>query len=408
MSKFFKQKSNQFWLVIPGILIVGFIQNAAAQETFPKPPRRFQNELAVPGSYLKTIYNFSPTRYDTVPQSGPDPLLLARYQDDRLIPLIFDAVLSNRISVYNPNFWGSVPQLIEKENYEKFDTLKVLNYLSAGWDTSLMIDRDGSMETIPEYREIPYEEISGLFFYESWWLDQKSNRLFKDVHAYLPIREYLASVYEGYENTEIRKRLLFMILPDWSTGSEKPVKYRPKDFQLLWKNIDYRVELYNKPYNRYLYREEEYGEISKLEYNQWQYHFFDFYRYFDANLFLEKIINGILTGKLKASKHGQDASKPGQDASPLNQDEFLKLLRNLPEGPGFKDLQDSVMLSENYPLTDLNSIVFHEDWYINPENLQIYKDVKGITVNRHENRYDNYTGEFIQGTVNPLFTVWFE
>ena len=66
------------------------------------------------------------------------------------------------------------------------------------------------------------------------------------------------------------------------------------------------------------------------------------------------------------------------------------------------------MLSENYPLSDLNSLVFHEDWYINPENLQIYKDVKGITVNRHESQYDKYTGEFIKGTVNPLFTVWFE
>ncbi|KKK81534.1 hypothetical protein LCGC14_2812490, partial [marine sediment metagenome] len=57
---------------------------------------------------------------------------------------------------------------------------------------------------------------------------------------------------------------------------------------------------------------------------------------------------------------------------------------------------------------DLNSLVFHEDWYINPENLQIYKDVRGITVNRHENQYDKYTGEFMQGTVNPLFTVWFK
>ncbi|HEC42571.1 MAG TPA: hypothetical protein ENI20_07055 [Bacteroides sp.] len=401
MHKHSGQKVIQISLVIAGILVFGSIQYAVAQSTFHKPTRRSQNELEIRGPYLKTIYNFSPARFDTIQLSGYDPVLLARYQDDRLTPLIFDAVLRNQISVYNPNFWGSVPHLIEKENHEEFDTLKVLNYLSAGWDTSLMIGMDETMETIPEYREIPYEEISGLFFFESWWLDRKSNRLFKDVHAYLPIREYLASVYEGYDNTELRKRLLFMIIPDWSTGSEKSVKYRPGDFHPLWQNIDYKVELYNKPYDTYLYREEESGEISQTEYHEWQYHSFDFYRFFDANFFLEKIINGILSGKL-------NANKPGQADTSFNRDEFIKLLRNIPENSGLDELHDSDMIPENYPLSDLNSLVFHEDWYINPENLQIYKDVRGITVNRHENQYDKYTGEFMQGTVNPLFTVWFK
>ena len=36
---------------------------------------------------------------------------------------------------------------------------------------------------------------------------------------------------------EIRRRLLFMVVPDWSTGSKKVVKYKPKDFRLLWKEL---------------------------------------------------------------------------------------------------------------------------------------------------------------------------
>jgi len=399
-------------ILFTGVLIQVMVLQISAQSVFPKPPRRSTNLMEISGAYLKTIYSFKPAYYDTLLQPGPDPLLIPQYQDTILIPQIISAVLSNQVKVFNPNFWGSVPQLLNKNKYEEFDTLDILNYLSAGWDTSMMIDNDGKIEPFPVYRTIPFEEISGIFFFESWWLDKKDYRIYKDVSAYLPIREYLVSIYEGYENTEIRKRLLFMVLPEWSTGSIKVLKYKPKDFRLLWKDLQYEVQLFNKPYDLYLYREGEYGQISQLEFNEWQYHTFDFYRYFDANLFLEKIISGILLGKL-------EASLPGQSDSPLKRMEFIKILQNLPEENLDDELGDAVtgntslpgpvthLPPEDYALSDLNSIRFHEDWYINPENLQIYKDVRGITINRHESLIDNYTGDFIQGSIKPLFTVWF-
>jgi len=399
-------------ILLTGILIHFMVLHISAQSEFSKPPRRSANLMEIPGPYLKTIFSYKPAYFDTIIQPGPDPLLIPQYQDTTLIPQIISAVLSDQVKVFNPNFWGSVPQLLDKNKHEKFDTLEILNYLSAGWDTSLMIDNDGKTEPFPVYRTIPYEEISGIFFFESWWLDQKDYRMYKDVSAYLPIREYLVSIYEGYENTEIRRRLLFMVVPDWSTGSRKTVKYKPKDFRLLWKDLQYEVQLYNKPYDLYLYREGEYGQISQLEFNEWQYHTFDFYRYFDANLFLEKIISGILNGKI-------EASLPGHPGTPLKRLDFLKLLQNLPEGALDDELGDAAaggtgssdpltnLLPEDYPLSDLNSILFHEDWYLNPGNLQIYKDVRGITINRHESLIDNYTGDFIQGSVKPLFTVWF-
>jgi hypothetical protein len=52
-------------------------------------------------------------------------------------------------------------------------------------------------------------------------------------------------------------------------------------------------------------------------------------------------------------------------------------------------------------------VEFLEDWYVNPDNLQIYKDVKRITINRHKRQHDNYTGEFIRENVTPLFAIWF-
>jgi hypothetical protein len=390
-----------------------------AQEEFHKPSRRSENQLDIGGPFLKTIYSFTPYTYDTFPQPGPDPLVVPRYMDRDLIPIIFDAVFDGRVRAYNPNFWGTLPQLIEKSCYDEFDTLDILKYLGAGWDTSLVIDNNGKMSAFPVHHEIPFEEIGGIFFFESWWLDQKNCRMYKDIIAYLPIRAYMASVYDGYETSELRRRLLFMVIPEWSSGNLKQVKYKPGDFRLVRKDVRYEMSLFNKPYEMYLNREENYGQISQAEFNEWQYHRFDFYRYFDPDLFLEKIISLVLEGRLRATL-------PEMYGIPLSRKEFIKILQNLPgtedkdpagdsgnvsgdSGNISKDpsLPESGLTPEDYHTSDLNSIVFGEDWYINPVNLQIYKEVKSITVNRTETKVDRYTGEFIQGSVNPIFTVWF-
>jgi hypothetical protein len=382
------------------------------QSDFTPPPRRIVNLLDTEGPYVKTIYSFKPAGYDTLKQPGQEPFLVPKYNNDNLIPIIFDAVLSKRIKVYDPNFWGTIPQFIQKGVYDEFDTTRILDYLDAGWDTSLMINQKGEMDQIIEYRNIPYDELSGLFFFESWKLDDKRGKLYKDVLAYFPIREYATSVYDGYENTEIRRRLLFMINPRWSYGKEKRIRLKPREFMPVQQSIQYEVKLYNKSYHLYLYRENDFGRITDSEYNQWQYHTFDFYRHFDPDLFLEKIISGVLEGTFRAYP-------PGDTEKTLKLDEFIRLLGPQKEWIGITDNEDTVKIEprlhsselvlfpEDYPLSELNSITFHENWYINPENLMIYKDVNGITIHRTEEVYDQYTGDFIRETEKPLFTIWF-
>ncbi len=89
----------------------------------------------------------------------------------------------------------------------------------------------------------------------------------------------------------------------------------------------------------------------------------------------------------------------------MDRAEFIKLLHDIPEGAEYAP--PKTITPEQYPLDELNSMVFQEDWYVNQDNLQIYKDVKQLTINRHNRVYDNYTEEFIRETKDPLFTVWF-
>lgn len=395
-----------------GIILLFLPVLLCAQAAFPKPGHRSENLLDIRGPYLKTIYSFTPAKHDSIPQAGSGPLLVPRYGDTVIIPAIFREVFDGKIKVYNPNYWGSVPQLIEKSRYEAFDTSSILRYLGAGWDTSLLIDDHGKMRKMTEYHEIPYNEIMGIFFFEHWWLDKEDCKLYKDVIAYLPIREYLASVYDGYTESELRRRLLFMVIPEWSSGRKEAIKYKSRNFSLLARNVTYEMNLYNKPYNLYLNRKDEYGQISEGEYEEWQYHRFDFYRFFDPDLFLERIISAALNGCLSASL-------PGEPGHVLSHAEILRLLKNDPADlpaktaaedsntPEKQALTEPDMLPEDYPLSDLNSIIFTEDWYLNPESLQIYKVVKSLTITRTETKEDPYTGEFIKGKVIPLIRIRF-
>jgi len=238
----------------------------------------------------------------------------------------------------------------------------------------------------------------GLFFFESWWLDAKDLRFYKDVIAYQPIREYQALSRDNPESTEIMKRLVFMVVPELPMETAQKKKYRLKNFKALRLNHTYEIKLYNRSYDKYIFREELHTGVGKQEFEEWQYHHFDFYKYFDRENFLVQIIKGILEGKLTVCH-------PGADRNLMDRDELIRLLHDIPEEADYAS--PKTITPEQYPLDELNSLVFHEDWYVNQDNLQIYKDVKQLTINRHKRLYDNYTREFIRESVNPLFTVWF-
>ena len=386
------------YLFLFGLSCLLLADPASGQPTFRKPGRKTHNQLTQDGPYLKTMFTFGTERFDTVWHQGPEPELLPVYWNEDIVQGIMQPVLKGRIPVYKANYWGGIPQFLEKSSFDLMDTAQILYQLNAGWDTSYIIETDGSMQPVPVYRPFRPGEISGIFFFESWWLDAKSYRFYKDVIAYQPIREYQSMSRDNPEATETMKRLVFLVIPEMPPVIPKKERYKPGDFVLLRSDNHYTVKLYNRSYDQYLFREELQTGVDQGEYEEWQYHHFDFYRYFDPDKFLEEIIKGILDGKLTVCH-------PGPDKKLMEKAELIKLLYNVPEESDY--VPPATISPEQYPLDELNSIVFGEDWYLNPENLQIYKDVRQLTVNRHQKQYDKYTGEFIRESVEPIFTVWF-
>jgi hypothetical protein len=385
-------------LSLLSLICLLLISDVDGQQSFSKPGRKSRNQLTQEGTYLKTMFTFETDRFDTVRQQGLEPELVPLYNNEDIVQGIILPVLEGDAAVYKANYWGGIPQFLEKSSFDLMDTAQILYQFNAGWDTSYIIETDGSMQPLPIYRQVKFREISGLFFFESWWLDARDYRFYKDVIAYQPIREYQALSPDNPETTETMKRLVFMVIPELPVSTPQKKKYRPKDFIVLRSDCKYEVNLYNRSYDQYIFREELQTGVRNQEYEEWQYHHFDFYRYFDRDKFLEQIIKGILDGKLTVSY-------PGTERKLMEIEELISLLHDIPEEAEYDP--PGTITPEQYPLDKLNSIVFHEDWYLNPDNLQIYKDVRQLTVNRHKRQYDNYTGEFIRESIDPLFTVWF-
>jgi len=228
-------------------------------------------------------------------------------------------------------------------------------------------------------------------------MDAKNLRLYKDVIAYLPIRKYRMPAPENETEFSTFKRLVFLVIPDNDFNPSSKKRLKPSDFQLLKAGIKYEIPLFNKPYGQYLYRDGDASGVNENEYEEWQYHHFDFYQSFRPNDLLKEIINAVLLGKLQAFD---------EEDSPMSRTDFIRAIQK----PYF-NVDDGIPSDpdpESLNLENFNSVVFNEDWYINPDNLVIYKEINSLTVIQTMAHFDNYTGEFIQEKQSPAFTIRFK
>ena len=386
----------QFILVLCYLSITG-VCSQTTEKLFGK--RRY-NPLIPENCYIKYIYDF-PFKSTTIYYSDQFPELEIRKYDntDFILPL-FDKIFNENLKVYNPNFWGSVEDLLKSGPPGLIDTNIILLYMHAGWDTAYSISDDNLVTLKPYYTSPDYEDISGLFFFETWFIDPDKGSFEKNVIAYFPIREYWDEYALEEGQAERLRRLILMIYSGLPEGKRRNfrLKNRYKGLNLVYNGIEHEIELFNRPYNEYLYRDYSVTEISDEEYNQWEYHTFDFYKYFDADRFLKVITGLILSGKLHAF-------------DPLDKEKMLTtqdIIHRIGEEALYNtnNTADITKISQaTIRYDNLNSVSFNEDWYLDPVTLKMYKKINSITLFRFDYQYDDYTGDFLGVAKTPVITI---
>jgi hypothetical protein len=360
-------------------------------ETFSQSSGKFsgmnENNGLLPGnSYIKYIYEFPyETHHIFYSERFPD-LEIRKFLNSDLIQPVFNKIFREGFQVSDPNYRGSVEDLIRSGAPAPIDTNLIMLYMHAGWDTAFSINNSNQITAIPVYTPPDYSEISGLFFFEKWYLNPDKGFLNKEVIAYLPIRDYWDE-YELEEDQLVKlKRLLFMVYQGSEDAKTKKsrIKSGYSGYQHIYHGITSTLNLYNRPYYEYIHRDELTHGVSDEEYSEWEYHTFDFYKNFYAEEFLKIIIGLTLDGRFKA----EDPDSPGKF---LTREEILEKI-SWDDGHDFR-------------YDNLNSVIFNEDWYFNPASLRIIKKVNSITIMKHEYQYDDYTGDFLKILKIPLFTV---
>jgi hypothetical protein len=346
-----------------------------------------KNNGLLPGNcYIKYIYDFPyETKKVFYSERFPD-LEIKKYLNADLIRPVFDKILKEGFQVSDPNYRGSVEDLICSGAPAPIDTNLIMRYMHAGWDTSFSIDENNQITAMPVYTQPDYSEISSLFFFEKWYLNPEKGFLSKEVIAYFPIRDYWDE-YALEEGQLVKlKRLVCMVYQ--GTGDAEKKKSRIKSefpgYKHLYSGITSVLNLCNRPYYEYIHRDEITSGVSEEEYNEWEYYTFDFYKNFYPEEFLKIIIGLTLQGRFKA----EDPDIPGKF---LTKGEIMEKFNEINE--------------YDIKYDQLNSVIFNEDWYLNPSSLNIMKKVNSITLVKHEYQYDDYTGDLLRVIKTPLFTV---
>ncbi|KPK81261.1 MAG: hypothetical protein AMS27_15615 [Bacteroides sp. SM23_62_1] len=367
---------------------------------FSQAVKKNNNALLPRNCYIKYIYNF-PYKASTVYYSDHFPdLEIRKHENSEIIFPLFDVIFKENYPVYNPNFWGNVEDLVQNGPPDLIDTNGILLYMHAGWDTGFSISINNQIIPQPYYTPPDFHDISGLFFFETWYIDPDKGFFNKHVIAYFPIREYWNEYLLQAGQAERLRRLVLMVytgLPE-SKRNKSISKNKYKGYNLLYSGIEYEMGLYNRPYNKYLYRDNSKAEISDQEFNEWQYHTFDFYKHFDADRFLKVITQHALTGKVTAVE-------PANHAKVLTREDIIARIRDDIYFDTEDDGDHIMVPPASIRYDNLNSIVFNEDWYFDPVSLNIYKIINSITIVRTDYQYDDYTGDFMRAIKTPVLTV---
>lgn len=369
-----------YYLVLISTIVIFSPGTVNAQKVDEK------NGLLPGNCYIKYIYEFP---YEThrifYSERFPD-LEMRKYLNSDIINPVFHKIIRENFQVFDPNYRGSVEDLILSGTPDPIDTNLIMQYMHAGWDTVFSIDASNQITAIPVYSLPDYSEISGLFFFETWFLNPVKGFLNKEVVAYFPIRDYWDEYALEKGQLVKLKRLLCMVYQGSKDPEKNKSRIRPgyPGYICLYSGITSTLNLYNRPYYEYIHRDEFTYGVSEEEYNEWEYHTFDFYKNFYTEEFLKTVIDLTLKGRFNA----EDPDIPGKF---LTSEEILE-----------KISWDNELVPR---YDNLNSVIFNEDWYFVPASLKIIKKVNNITIVKHDYQYDNYTGEFLKVVKTPLFKV---
>ena len=288
------------------------------------------------------------------------------FQKKDLFIVIMEDVFNGKVKSYD-TYYENIYHIKTKEF-----TIKDIEDKFGAVDEVIMVEdlskTDGSMIETTIEGAYDIEEVKGIAFLDEWYFDAENFTFTKNTIAYTPVRSYLRANSMDDETDQVFRKKVCTL--NFENLSKKQIKKSNKRL-VHYATIKYEQKIYN--YLKYVTNDKcnSCGE-------QYENENAPFLTSYGRNVLAETIFNKVLSGETIAYDFdSQEKIKPEDVKGRMGAGNVIIMIE-----------EDNGQMVEKtiegqYNLSDIQSYVFTEDWYLDPETLRIVKKVRAIAPVRY-------------------------
>lgn len=279
-----------------------------------------------------------------------------------IINVILNRFFTGKIEIKNPDFYSDFePYDLQKYPTLTFDEAK--KNMGYSIDTILIIDPStGDYVEEAIVNEINRDEIASLYFVENWVYDKDKFTFEKQVKSFIPIRHFIRPDAIN-ENDILLKKTFIKLQPQNNSWWQQ----RKIEKRLIHTNtIQYEFFLHNNAF----YEDDLLYSNAELEKNA-----SPFWSSYSRNMLVHSIVDNVLSGEITAYAFYDNSQKYTIKEVEEKMGGGVDTLIIIDPETGE---EKTITHQRELQTYNIQSVIFYEDWYIDPETLFIKKTVKAI------------------------------
>jgi hypothetical protein len=308
-------------------------------------------------------------------------------QVNDIFKIVTAAVQTSKVSVFAPNYGSSPYEIDSKQPLPANEAMR-----NVGQE---FFNPKKSDSTEKQY---DISELKGLLFLEEWVLNKAPFEFTKKVVAYSPIRKFLK--VEMINANDYCHSLPFMVVD--SLQNDVAIEKSNKRM-LLTNKVKYEY-LFNTS-NSFWNREEEFEHYSNMTDGELRFSVAS-----NSSPLLNKngernLINLLLDKAVKESYPVYDFETQ-QRLSVENIKKNIGISIDSVRTTTLEGRDTVVVMPHTLEIDEFKSVIFHEEWYIDPETLRMQKKVVGLTPVRYYLDAENSDKSPLKR--KAVFTIYFD
>jgi len=329
-----------------------------------QPKSNTRNNILLPPNLIVNYSCLLDSCYGTLDKGRCSDSLLKPYLKNKeyknILSIINDSVIFSARKVFNPNFTG--------ESYQLYNSLVPIDLLPLNVDVTFRWSS---------------ESLCGLNFIEEWVVNENPLSISKKILAYSPFFRYY---WEGEENKRNPSfELAFMVVD----SLVNPNDIKKSDQRMVLTNtVQYEFFLYTENFFYDVERNINYYDSISAIANNSGYNLAN-----PKSPFLSKYSIAKVLELLRDKVLNKELTAYDFDTQKVLELEEVKSNLGLHDGWGDADWGEPLeSMNKNKFINEVASIIFIEDWYIDPVTLRMKKIIKGIAPVRYrKNNKGKYT-----------------